>query len=148
MSTMQCVVDASVLVAATRPSEKFHAGAQVCLQTLMTAGAVILVPTIALAELAAAISRGGADADLAEEIVDAYRRGPNIELIPVDKALGDIAAIIAAHQRIRGCDAVYVALAQDRAAVLITLDNEQRQRSPSNVSAWTPEELLKNWHSG
>ena len=85
MSTMQCVVDASVLVAATRPSEKFHAGAQICLQTLIAAGAVILVLTIALAELAAAIARGGADVDLAEEIVVIDQQSPDGCSLPENK---------------------------------------------------------------
>ena len=39
------------------------------------------------------------------------------------------------------------ALAQQQRAVLVTLDNEQRQRAPANVSTWTPAELLAFWAS-
>ncbi len=105
----------------------------------------MFVPTIALVELASAFSRGGADASLAEQVVEAYRQRSDLEIVPVDEALAGVAATIAARQRIRGCDAVYVALAQEQQAVLVTLDSEQRQRAPATVSAWTPEELLANW---
>lgn len=145
MRTVSCVLDASVLVAATRPNEPYHNNAQSSLQRLMAERVTMFVPTIALVELALAFSRGGADASLAEQVVEAYRQHPDLELVPVDEALAGVAATIAARQRIRGCDAVYVALAQEQRAVLVTLDNEQRQRAPATVSAWTPEELLANW---
>lgn len=56
--------------------------------------------------------------------------------------LGHLAAELAAQHQIRGCDAIYVALAQQRGATLITLDNQQRQRVPPNVVARTPAEEL------
>ncbi|QLQ05955.1 MAG: type II toxin-antitoxin system VapC family toxin [Anaerolineae bacterium] len=144
---MSYVLDASVLVAATRPNEPYHIDAQVSLQRLMAERATLFAPTIALVELAAALSRGGADASLAEQVVEAYRQRRDLEFVSVDERLAGIAATIAARQRIRGCDAIYVALAQQQRAVLITLDNEQRQRAPATVAAWTPEELLAHWRS-
>lgn len=145
MPLIAFVLDASVLVAATRPTEPFHADSQACLKRLMAEQSVLFIPTIALAELASAFARSGADAALAEQVVATYRRRPDLELVAVDGALADAAVTIAARQRIRGCDAVYVALAQERWAALITLDNEQRLRAPSAVVTWTPGELLANW---
>lgn len=147
MPTMRCVLDASVLVAATRPNEPFHIDAQACLQRLMTERVALVIPTIALVELASAFSRGGADPSLAEQVVESYHQRRDLELVSVDETLAGVATTIAARQRIRGCDAVYVALAQKRQAVLVTLDNEQRQRAPANVSTWTPAELLAFWAS-
>lgn len=147
MLTLPYVVDASVLVTATRPGEPYHIDAQVCLQRLMAEQVALCVPTIALAELASAISRSGAEAPLAEQVVEAYRQHPDFELVSVDEALASDAARIAARQRIRGCDAVYVALAQNRKAVLLTLDNEQRLRAPAAVTTRTPGELLADWPS-
>jgi predicted nucleic acid-binding protein len=145
MPIISCVLDASVLVAATRPNEPFHDAARACLKRLMAEEIMLLVPTIALVELASAFARSGADAGLAEQVVATYRQRPDLELVAVDEALADAAVTIAARQRIRGCDAVYVALAQERWAALITLDNEQRLRAPSAVTTWTPGELLANW---
>ena len=53
-----------------------------------------------------------------------------------------MAAELAAERQIRGCDAVYVALAQQCGATLITLDGQQRERVPPGVVACTPVEEL------
>lgn len=57
-------------------------------------------------------------------------------------ALGRLAAQLAARQQLWGWDAVYVALAQQRDAVLITLDGQQQERVPPGVLARTPAEGL------
>lgn len=145
MLIIACVLDASVLVAATRPNEPFHVDAQACVKRLMAEEIILLIPTIALVELASAFARSGADANLTEQVVVMYRQHPDLKMVSVDEALANAAVTMAARQRIRGCDAIYVALAQERWAVLITLDNEQRLRVPSDVTAWTPSELLANW---
>jgi predicted nucleic acid-binding protein len=62
--------------------------------------------------------------------------------VPVDDVLGDLAASLAAEYQIRGCDAVYVALARQRGVPLITLDHRQRERVPPDVVAWTPAQEL------
>ncbi|MEZ4767027.1 MAG: type II toxin-antitoxin system VapC family toxin [Caldilineales bacterium] len=147
MGMLDFVVDASVFVAGIRPSEPSYKEARTALETLSRRRANLYVPAIVLAEVAAAIGRGSGSAEQAAKDVDLIGRLTGLQLVSVDHALANLAAVIAAHQRIRGCDAVYVALAQDRNGVLITLDNEQRQRSPSSVLVWTPEELLKNWYS-
>jgi len=53
-----------------------------------------------------------------------------------------MAAEIAAQYQIRSCDAVYVALAQERGAILITLDRQQRERVPAFIVARSPAEEL------
>ncbi len=50
--------------------------------------------------------------------------------------------------RQRSCDAVYVALAQQRNATLITLDGQQRERVPPDVLAYTPAEALHRLGDG
>jgi len=71
-----------------------------------------------------------------------HRLQPYVAVVDVDVTMGQFAANLAMQHRIRGCDAVYVALAQMRNAVLITLDPEQRQRVPPGVTARTPAEEL------
>ena len=90
-------------------------------------------------------ARGAGDPDLAREAVSLYRRWPGVRIAPVDEALGNLAAEVAAEYRIRGCDAVYVALAYAEQAVLITLDHQQRERTPSSVPARTPAQALAEW---
>ena len=74
-----------------------------------------------------------------------YSIRPDLHRVAVDVALGDLTAEIAAKQRIRGCDAVYVALAYVEQAVLVTLDGQQRERAPSGVTTCTPAQALADW---
>jgi predicted nucleic acid-binding protein len=142
MSPDAYVVDASVLIAAVLPNEPFHADAKDFMRRLMEVGAYIYLPTIAFAEVAAAIARGAGDEQLALAVVGEYNIRPDLRRVEVDLVLGDLATEIAARQRIRGCDAVYVALAYAEQATLITLDGQQRERAPAAVSARTPAQAL------
>ncbi len=63
-----------------------------------------------------------------------------IELVPVTLSMAERAAILAADHQILGCDAVCVALAQERGVPLITLDHQQRERVPPHIVARTPAE--------
>jgi predicted nucleic acid-binding protein len=139
------VLDASVLVAAALPNEPFHADAKALMQYLMEEGGYIYLPAIAFAEVAAAIARGAGDEQLALAVVAQYSSRPDLQRVAVDVALGDLTTEIAAKQRIRGCDAVYVALAYVEQAVLVTLDGQQRERAPSDVTACTPAQALADW---
>jgi predicted nucleic acid-binding protein len=139
------VIDASVFVADAQPQEPFHADANLLLEALAAHGRVLHVPAIVLSEIAAAIARGADDSELAREAVGLYRQWPGLRLTPVEEMLGSLAADIAAQQRIRGCDAVYVALAYMERAILITLDGQQRERAPSSVTARTPAQALAEW---
>jgi predicted nucleic acid-binding protein len=139
------VLDASVLIAAALPNEPFHADAKALMQRLMDNGTHVYLPTIAFAEVAAGIARGVGDERLALAVVAQYGIRPDLQRSAVDETMGDLAAEIAAKQRIRGCDAVYVALAHREQAVLVTLDGQQRERAPTGVTARTPAQMLAEW---
>ena len=136
------VVDTSVLVAGMRPSEIYHTESRTLLEMLGHKHHSFYLPIIALAEVAAAISRVTDNTEQAHREVALVRQLPGLILVPVDVTLGEQAAMIAAGYRIRGCDAVYVALALTLNATLITLDRQQCERSPQIVIAKTPGELL------
>lgn len=136
------VLDASVLVARFRRSEPAHDKVRLLMLALAASGSALYAPAIALVEVAASLARRGASAGQVLEAVDHLRQFPSLTIVDVDEALGDLAASIAANQRLRGCDAVYVALAQMLEATLITLDDQQRERTPLLVVAQTPGEAL------
>jgi len=92
------------------------------------------VPAIFLAEVAAAVSRGQNDTDLARRAVTFVRKSRYIFVQPISIALAESAAKIAGEQRIRGCDAVYVAMALQSVQPLVTLDRQLAQRGSSIVS--------------
>jgi predicted nucleic acid-binding protein len=139
------VIDASVFVADAQPHEPFHAEANLLLETLADQECVLHAPAIVLPEIAAALARGAGDPDLAREAVSLYRQWPGVRITPVDEVLGGLAADVAAGSPIRGCDAVYMALAYLEQAVLVTLDGQQRERAPTNVTACTPAQALAEW---
>ena len=139
------VIDASVFVADAQPQEPFHADANLLMETLAARSCVLHVPAIVLSEIAAALARSTGDPDLAGEAVSLYRQWPGVRITPVDEVLGTLAAEVAAEYRLRGCDAIYVALAYVEQAVLITLDGQQRERTPATLRARTPAEALAEW---
>ena len=65
---------------------------------------------------------------------------PGIKLISLDLSLAGKAAQIAAEHRLRGADAVYVAVVDAFDAALISWDQEMRKRCPAAVETMTPEE--------
>ncbi len=136
------VIDASVFLASVQQPEPAHADARALLQQIATRKWQVYAPTIVLPEITGSIARNSGSLARAQNFIWFIRRQIHIEITNVDERLGNLAAALAAQQYIRGCDAVYVALAQMRNAVLITLDHEQRQRVPPGVIARTPAEEL------
>lgn len=136
------VVDASVYIADVRPSEPHHAEARAFLDHVRQSGEEVYSPIIVLAEVAAGIVRGTGRPSLARRLTALLQHVPNFTFVPVDGSLGQMAAEVAASHQIRGCDAVYVALAQRLNASLVTLDVEQRRRTPAVVAAQTPAAAL------
>ena len=67
-----------------------------------------------MAEVSAALGRGVGDKVLAHRVVQKLKGLQVIELSPVTLAIAEQAAIVAADHRIRGCDAVYIALPDQR----------------------------------
>lgn len=143
MSADAFVLDASVLIAAVLPNEPFHPDANALMRRLTDAGACLYVSTIVFAEIAAAIARGAGDEQLALAVVAQYATRADLHQIEVDVALGVLATEIAARQRIRGCDAVYVALAHMEQAILVTLDGRASGRRRVSLSARQP----RRWRS-
>ena len=135
-------VDASVFLNAFNPYEIGHAESHRLLVALQTQAVPIIVPTLLLPEVAAAIGRGRNDAALAQSFCAALRRLSHLVWVSVDETLARQAADIAALHRLRGSDAVYAAVAVRFDATLVTLDREQRCRLADVVSAQYPVEAL------
>ena len=60
-----------------------------------------------------------------------------ITLFELDKELLDTSVDLAARYRLRGADAIYVAVAHIANSTLVTLDNEQRHRAADLVPTMT-----------
>ena len=132
------VVDASVCVALLNADEPGHPASRRWLAERQGKTEPIVAPVILLAEVAAALGRGLGDADLARQAVRLLRGRHLLELFPVTEALAARAAEIAAEQKIRGCDALYVALARQLDMELVTQDGQQLERGAAVVVTRTP----------
>jgi predicted nucleic acid-binding protein len=142
MSRPTYVVDTSVFMADAQPEEPHHGEAAALLGRALQEQWLILAPVIVLAEVAASIARNTGNPLLARLFISSLTSHAHIRIVEVDQLLGALAADIAAQHRSRGCDAIYIALAQVMNATLITLDKEQRGRVPSSVTARSPAEEL------
>jgi predicted nucleic acid-binding protein len=132
------VIDASVYVALVNAREADHDRCWTWFEDAARSGEPIRAPVILLAEVSAALSRGADSPDLAREVVRQLLRAPTIELVSVTVELAERAAGIAADCRIPGCDALYVALAQEAGDDLVTLDRQQLERGQTVVVARRP----------
>jgi len=88
--------------------------------------------------VAAPLSRAYDQPELVKKVIQALTAAPFAKLIPVSIPLANRAAVIAADYQIRGCAAVYVALAQSLGEELITLDKQQGERAKSVVETQQP----------
>jgi predicted nucleic acid-binding protein len=138
---MNCTIDASVFVAAARSVELYHIPSRNFLQKIQFSQ--VYCPTLALAECAAAIARPTGDSSLAEELVAIVEDFPGINLVSLDLQLAHRAAQIAVSYRLRGADAVYVAVAEAFNATLFSWDLEMLRRCPATVDILTPTQWLK-----
>jgi predicted nucleic acid-binding protein len=132
------VIDASVYVALINANEKAHDQSWQWFQAVIKNEEALYAPAIILPEVAAAISRGTGDPNLAHEIVDQLKDSRLITLQPITQVLAKLAAKHALKYKIRGCDAVYVALADQMETALITLDKQQLARGRRAVETRAP----------
>ncbi len=139
---MTITIDASIFVSAARPEEEHRAESQRFLDQFLLTEEVVFCPALILAECAAAIARRTADADLARGIIARIERFGNLQLVELTVERARQAALIAAIHRLRGADAIYVAVAAEFGATLITWDAEMLARGAAAVTVQTPGDWL------
>jgi predicted nucleic acid-binding protein len=99
-------VDASVFLSAFNPYEQGHQASNALLAHLQQHALPIIVPTLLLPEVVAAISRGRQDEALARGFALGLTRLPHLVMVPLDETLARQAMDVAAGHRLRGSDAI------------------------------------------
>jgi predicted nucleic acid-binding protein len=135
-------LDASIFARDFDVRDPEHATCHALIEGLATAAIPVVVPTLLLAEIAATISRERRDPIGARLAVEALRAQPHIQFIPIEDALAQEAAELAADYALRGADAVFVAVARRHGCTLVSLDREQRERPAAIITTRTPAEVL------
>jgi predicted nucleic acid-binding protein len=138
------IVDASVWVAIFRGNDVHHGSSVQLLQAAVAKQHDLHIPNLALAEIAGVFARQTGNARLATRTLRAVLALPGLQRHELTDALADRAALQAARCKLRGADAVYVALAESLDAPLISLDREILDRSRRLVTVKTPGQWLQD----
>lgn len=133
---MRYVLDASVAVAAARPSEPTHAHARRRLDRLLRADDEMVVPAIFQIEVAAALARVGVPAMEVTSYVERLLAAASI--VTLGPARARQIQSVAVLTRLRAADATYAWLAGREGLPLITSDNEVLERAVAICSAERP----------
>ncbi len=128
-------IDASVFVNAFSPTEVGSEQSWRFLTQIHRAGIPVYVPTLALVEVVASLARKQNNTTMALDWMEEIQQLPHMVFVELDISLAQEAAEIAARHRLRGSDAVYVAVARRFGAALVTLDAEQQERAAVIVPA-------------
>jgi predicted nucleic acid-binding protein len=135
-------IDSSVFVSRARPQEPGHPESVDFLKWVRAMRPRLFLPTLAIPEVAAALSRTGSDREVAQRYALGIGHLPNTVLVALDEGLAQHATALATQHRLRGADSVFVASAAMFAAELVTLDSEQLERGASVVQTLTPKSFL------
>ncbi len=132
------VVDANVWVASFVPDDSYHPASRRWLDEQLAGGAILTVPTLVLAEVAGAVARRAASAELGRRAMDKILSTPGLRLVALDGELGQTAGNVAANLGLRGADAVYVAVAYALSVPLVTRDRELLGRASGLIDVSEP----------
>src|SRR5438128_942815 len=135
-------VDASVFVNAFNPHEDGHAESLAMLAAIQERGDPVIVPTLLVPEIASAVARATDDRTGALQYAVATAALPHLLVVALTASLARQASELAAAHRLRGADAVYVAIARRYGATLVSRDDEQRSHGSAVVMCQTPEQAL------
>jgi len=135
-------VDASVWVNAFDQREPGHLVSRQFLEMLRRHALPIILPNLALVEVAGAISRTRRDSAQAQAFATALRRLPHVTVRALDDVCALHALTLAAQHGLRGADAVYAAVAYEAGSTLVTSDNEHLTRLDKLIPACTPAAAL------
>ncbi len=136
------VVDASVWISRFITADIHHDPSYRWLGEQVAQAEPVAAPLLVLAEVAGAVARRTGLSELGVHAVSLMQHLPNARLVAIDAELAQLGAQLAAELRLRGADALYVALARRLSVPLVTWDQEQRERGTYVVTALTPQEAL------
>jgi predicted nucleic acid-binding protein len=140
--SLRYTVDASVFVNAFNPHEEGHAASLEILTAIQERGDPMIVPTLLVPEITSAVARASDDSAGALQYANATAALHHLTLVALTPAMARQAAELAATHRLRGADAVYLAVARRYGTTLVSRDEEQRTRGSAVATCLTPEEAL------
>ena len=135
-------VDANVFVCASSPADVAHADSDLCLARIRHSGLKLYCPALLLPETASAIIRPTNDLVAAQMAIISVETFPHMNFVALTEQRAQRATQVALTYRLRGADAVYVAVTQEFGTTLITWDREMLTRGGLVVPTMTPTDWL------
>lgn len=132
------IIDASLLTSATIVGDTHHVQARTWMESAQREGEALHAPAILLSEYGGAIRRVTGNRSFAAAAVNGLLTQPGLKIHDATADLCARAAEIAVQFGLRGCDAIYVALAERLGEPLVTLDNEQLTRAAPLIQVVRP----------
>ena len=131
------VVDTSVWASRLMAHDANHLASQAWAAKYVMAGGMIVIPEFMLIELAATLARQMQQPIAAKQIArDLYTDVLSIKSL--DTKLVQLAIDLAVDLRLKGGDAIYVALAHQMGIPLVSWDREQLSRASTLIETYTP----------
>jgi predicted nucleic acid-binding protein len=137
------VVDTSAWIAGLASGDVHHADTVPFLRLMESQSTQFAVPAHFLAEIAGVLAQTGELDEIIEIEIRSIETSGRFHITPVSVGLGLLAAEIARVAKIRGADAVFVALARGLDIPLITWDRQQRERGGLFCRTLTPVEAME-----
>jgi predicted nucleic acid-binding protein len=137
------IVDASVWVASVLEKDAHHEVCLAFMHRFVQQRQIATVPLLAWPEIAGAVARRTSDTDRGLKAAELIIAQAWVKGVPLDASLASESIRLAAKLRLRGADAVYVALAATYGEPLITLDAEMLERTRDMAEVFTPEQWLQ-----
>jgi predicted nucleic acid-binding protein len=132
------VVDANVIIAALLENDHFHVRSRDWLGEYLLAGGQLIAPVILLTEVGGGIARRTSDLQ-GTRAVQVLRNLSSLKLQQVTNKLALEATQLAIDLRLRGADALYVAVALRSNVPLVSWDREHLERAGRRITVYQPQ---------
>ena len=136
-------IDASVHINAYNPAETGFEISRSFLEGVTRLSRTVYSPTLLYVEVASSVARALNNSERGIIVAQQILHLPGQIWVPLDNQLAEIAGTIGAERKVRGSDAVYAAVAQQKNTTLVTLDQQQITRLSSFLTVCQPAEALE-----
>lgn len=137
---MYCI-GASVLIAVFDETDIFHQTSLKLFETIIQKNIDVIIPAFALVEIAGALVRKGYKPDDVIDYINYLKSCENMEFVSLESQLYELSVNVALKLKIKGSDFIYIAVSDFFNLILITYDNQQRERGNEVITTTTPESI-------
>jgi predicted nucleic acid-binding protein len=138
--TIFYTLDASVIVSAIIPGEPQHETSRKLMDRLLELESPLFEPTLLLPEMAGALRRGLSSDRKIHELLDTVMKISMLTWVSLSTSFAVEASDLAARTGLRGADAVYVTVARQYSAVLVSEDRLQREKATPLATVYSVRE--------